>query len=59
MEILILNYRVWDQQNGVHLIRPRMATQEFIRRAKGQVVESGVRPVDERHVPDEGQKIRG
>jgi hypothetical protein len=57
MEILIFSYRVWDQQNGAHVIPRRMATREFIERAKGKVIESSVRPVNERHVTGEGQEI--
>lgn len=55
--IQIFNYRKWDALSGASIIPPRAATREFISRARGEIIETSVRLVEDRLVTDEGQEI--
>jgi hypothetical protein len=57
MEVTIYSYRVWDNLNGTYGIPPRMATREFIERARGEILEKSAKIVDESCVTEDGQEI--
>jgi hypothetical protein len=56
MEIAIYTYRVWAQDRGAYVLPERMATREFIQKARGEIYEKSEKLVDESQVTPEGQE---
>jgi hypothetical protein len=57
MEIAIYAYKRWDQINGTYGIPERRATEAFIQKARGEIIDGSEAIVDETCVDDEGQEI--
>ena len=57
MKIAIYAYKRWDQTNGAYGIPERRATEAFIKKARGEIIEGSEAMVHETCVDDDGQEI--
>jgi hypothetical protein len=45
-KVKIYKFKVWDNDAGENKIAPRMATREFVAKARGEVMEGTEREID-------------